>query len=277
MRTPALRLAGLLAIASVLLAACGGGGSGEQNCELDQCGTFEGRRWIAMKASSAPASAPWLVILHGSGVALSTMEMQWQARQFAERYGYVVVLPHAIGASWDTERDPLVILRLLDELQVEYGAPRAVFLAGWSNGSMLSQIMACRHADRISGVISHAGQLPVQEATTCVPARPVGVALMHGSHDNVVPITGGIYGLMSLEQNFNHWWGQLHCSGPDSVSASDYIDTGNLAQTTRVSGCDAPLQSTVITGGGHQPQWDANLLHPYMADFFNLSMQARGE
>lgn len=261
----------------LLLSACSGEGEGNGYCLLNECGQFEKHAYAAMKAESAPAEAPWLVLLHGSNVSLDTMERQWQARAFAQRYGFVLVLPHAVGSDWDFQGDDEVIARLVQALQVDYGRPRAVFVGGWSNGSVMAQIVACKQAGMVSGVVSHAGQITRSAAEICMPSRPVAVALLHGTNDSVVPMQGGVFDLLSLDATLAHWSARLGCASEQLTRSDAGIHVGLDAQTFSPVACTAPLQATVIDSAGHVPSWDSGIFHAYLADFFQRAMLARGE
>lgn len=276
---------GLPLLMAMFLTGCDGGGGApvgqesvsDGSCVLADCGRFEKHDYTAFKPENAADSAPWLILLHGASTSSEYTLVQWSALQFATANGYVLVIPRSISAFWNLDADAEFLPRLIDHLQSRYGAPRSVFVAGWSSGSVQSQVLACRHPEVISGVISLAGELYANDAPECVPSRPVGVALIHGTSDSVVPIGGSSFGTLSLDEAYAHWRDRNGCTGGNATGPSVSLEHNLVSHTTTAEDCLAPVQSTVTTNGEHQTAFDAAVLHPFMLDFFERTMVARGE
>lgn len=261
----------------LLASACGGGGgSGEPlapaNCDYTQCASLSGHSYVVYEPAALPANAPMLLLLHGANTGLSYTESMWQGRAFADRYGYRLVIPQGKGDVWNYGSDVQFVADLIDTVQRERGTSAAVFIAGWSNGSALSQIFACDHAGKIAGVVSLAG--PLLSSHACQPTRPVAVALMAGSNDSVVPVSTGAFGSMGMSEAFAVWERLMACSGPREIVSDNTLMPGSRSTTTRAGACAAPVQQTLMDGAGHAPNWVHAVLHERLQDFF-LRAQAR--
>lgn len=266
---PLIPARGMRLLALVLvLAGCGGGGGSPVplRCDWSYCGTLEQHSYVVHEPDGLAANAPLLILLHGASVSLEDTEAMWQGKAFADRYGYRLLIPQGQANVWNYGSDVGFIADLIDTVQRERGAASAVFVAGWSNGAILSQVLACDQASRITAVVSLAGPLPFAHA--CSPARPVGVALIAGTADTVIPISGGVFGLRGEDEAFQLWQNLAQCSGATSQTAPFALERNGLSVTTSATGCRAPVQKTVMQGAGHRPGWDTGVLHPLLQDFF---------
>jgi polyhydroxybutyrate depolymerase len=257
-------------VLAFLLVSCGGGGDSTFSpalCSYTYCGTLDQHSYVVYEPKGLAANAPMLILLHGASVPLDATESMWEGRAFADRYAYRLVIPQGQGNIWNYTDDVTFIAHLIDTVQSDRGASRAVFVAGWSNGAMLSQILACDHAERITAVVSLAG--PLQKGRACAPSRPIGVALMGGSADTLIPLSGGVLNLLSQQDAFTLWSGLAHCSGKPVDSAPIALEQGRPSVTTTASSCQAPVQETVMQDAVHKPVWDSAVLHPFLQDFFS--------
>jgi len=272
---------------SVLLTACGGhgdppppvySGNGPSSTPVpdctgySECALFENHAYSLYVPTGAADDAPWLILLHGSQIARDDTENNWRGKAFADRYGYRLAIPEGINDVWNYTTDPALIVRFIAKLRAEHGTPRGVFLVGWSNGSQLSQRLACDAADSLTGVVSYAGEL--HSSHPCHPARPIGVELMHNRGDSVVPIAGGSFGAMPITANYALWKGLNGCAVADTVIDGIKLEPPSLASTTRAQACGAPVEMTINNGGDHRAGWDHAVLHPMLADFFARSLAA---
>lgn len=258
-------------LTALLLAGCGGDGGGSSTvvpstCDYTVCGVLSGQSYVVYEPVTLPANAPLLVLLHGANVGLDSTEAMWHGRAFADRFGYRLVIPQGKGNVWNYGDDIGFLADLIDAVQRDRGPSAGVFVAGWSNGSELSQLFVCDHADYVTAVISLAG--PLLRGRTCTPSRPVAVALMAGGNDSVVPIAGGAMGTMGLAEAFTAWQGMMGCDGTTQSSTDSSLMSGTRSTTTVAMGCRAPVQQTLMDIATHAPGWNQTALHGYMQDFF---------
>lgn len=176
----------------MLLASCGGGGSsggggGNGSCTYTRCATLAGYPYVVYQPAGYDGSQPMLLLLHGAGVGREQTEAMWHARALADSDQLLLVIPSA--GVWNYNADVQFVADLIDQVRVDFGAGEHVFVAGWSNGSQLSQLVACEQSQAVTGVISFAGQMFANRP--CNPSADVAVSLLHHSGDTVVRIGGG--------------------------------------------------------------------------------------
>jgi polyhydroxybutyrate depolymerase len=141
---------------------------------------------------------PLLVMLHADGGSPFAMLMASGADYLAARERLIVLLPPARvipshGGRWDAVVPPREKISDSPDIAFLSGMLRwvgrklpvdsqRVFVAGFSMGAVLADRMACQAADQVTGVAIDAGS---SWSSTCDPARPVSVILLHGTSDNV--------------------------------------------------------------------------------------------
>ena len=213
-----------------------------------------------------PANAPIRVLLHGANVDLKNTESMWQGRRFADRYGYRLVIPHGKGNVWNYSDDIGFVADLIDTVPRDRGPSSGVFVVGWSNGSGLSQLLACSYADHVTGIISLAG--PLIRGRNGKPSRAIGIALMRGGNDAVVPVTGGAFGTMGQAEAFAAWLAMMGCDGSTQSVLDTTLMSGSRSIITIAGARRAPVQQTLMASAAHAPGWNPDALHVFMQDFF---------
>lgn len=77
----------------------------------------------------------------------------------------------------------------IDEQLARFGLPASkLALAGFSQGTMMSLYAAPRYKNRIAGILGYSGALIGAEELNAPDAHKIPVHLIHGEHDDVVPI-----------------------------------------------------------------------------------------
>ena len=158
------------------------------------------RRARVYVPSSAPATAPLLVSLHGLGASLRQVEVQQRWSTLAYQQELVVVWGVGHRGSWNAgpccgaAAGVVDDLAYLDRLLQITGAlqgidRRTVHLAGYSNGAMLAYRYACGRPGRIAGVLAVAGT----HTAPCTPTRATAILSVHGAQDPTVPLAGTTY------------------------------------------------------------------------------------
>jgi polyhydroxybutyrate depolymerase len=153
-------------------------------------------------------TAPLLVALHGALASGVQFENTTGFDGLATSNGFLVAYPDGIGSgadgsvdrTWNAQGccgparaagvDDVAFLRaLVADVEAAHGVDRSrVFLAGHSNGAMMSLRLACEAADIFAAAGVQSGALV---SSPCKPAKPVSLLQIHGTDDNVVPIDGG--------------------------------------------------------------------------------------
>ncbi|MBV8949774.1 MAG: hypothetical protein JOZ99_02785 [Actinobacteria bacterium] len=164
--------------------------------------------WVAPRPAGVAGPAPLLLVLHGGGgrgpgmAAMSALDRRGPAA------GFVTVFPDGVGRVWNDARDAPALGRrrnvddvtflraLLDTLSADESArPDRVYLAGMSNGALMSEHLARQGLLPVAGValVSGPGTQTSRRAAPR-PVRPASVVVFSGTHDPLVPYAGGPIG-----------------------------------------------------------------------------------
>lgn len=220
------------------------------------------------------AATPLVIDLHGYiegaqiHVATSAMEAKGSAA------GFVTITPQGTGALAYWNAGPTLEgpddVGFIEDLIDEAGSSLCidltrVYVTGFSNGAMMSSLVACELSDRVAAIAPVAGLLMPNE---CSPARPMPIVAFHGTADPLVAFEaeGAPPGADTLpfdeetQRNFEAVnfqptvqafaeWGALEgCAEPPTeqqVSPSVRLQS--------YSRCDdgSTVQLYIVDGGGH--------------------------
>lgn len=197
--------------------------------------------------------------------------------ELSDEEGFVVAYPDAYRRNWNDGRSDLkaasvaedvddvaFLRRVIDESSSALAAgPASVYVAGISNGAMMSGRVACEMSDVVDGVAMVAGSLGAEQAQSCTPERAVSVVDIAGTEDPLVPWDGGevtVLGrkrgsVVGVEQTIRFWSEANGCVPPpveEAVEDSDRSDASTVT-TAVYSGCaDGTAVALVeVCGGGH--------------------------
>jgi len=140
-----------------------------------------------------------------------------------------------------------------------------VFAAGFSNGAMLTERLACETGDKIfAAYASCAGAVMVtpglEEGSKACDASfgnsSVSYLHLHGMADAVVPWLGNsTYKMPDITKNFKGWLSRLECQGDSSVTIPS-----EAYSVTRNTKCrDGHVAELVATKEGPHMWWEPNL------------------
>ena len=163
-------------------------------------------------ATEAGDLVPAIVMLHGAGGSGTYLESVSGMSGVAKKNGFVVAYPDGTstgedigGLAWNAGRccgrpfrasinDVGFISAVIDELVTNHAVdPARIYLAGFSNGGMLSYRFACdvgvaSAGSPIAGIAVVGGAFNV---LSCAAPEPVSVLVIHGTADPTVPYAGG--------------------------------------------------------------------------------------
>jgi polyhydroxybutyrate depolymerase len=139
-------------------------------------------------------------------------------------------------------------------------------IIGHSNGGAMALRLACERADQVARVAVLAPAF-FGDSSACRPSRPVGVLIVHGERDRVVPYAGGplkrIHPQANATQSIGaqaiaaHFAAINGCTG-STVSAPEDFDTAadrdgdpREAAHTHYEGCKAPVELYSLANVGH--------------------------
>lgn len=224
-------------------------------------------RLYTPSGAAAGTAMPLVVVLHGGGGSSREVIYATRARfnELAERDGFLVLYPDAIGRLWDTgsgqisdnlnlRRDDDGFIRAaIEAVARQHSVDRSrIFLTGVSRGGMESYALGCAHPDLIRAIASVAMPLPETSVTACARGSALGFLLIHGTADPYVPYGGGPINLgrrdrdrvISAPRTYQTFLHRNGCSGDEAAQ------TGDVA-VHAAQGCVAPTDFARVDGGGH--------------------------
>lgn len=221
-------------------------------------------RSYVIYAPKIKLSKPALVlVLHGFKGDGASFERRTNRTfdRLADREGFVVVYPDALGGQWNaghpweaaTNDDVGFLSALIETLVAEFAVdPKRIYVAGFSNGASMSYRLACERQDRIAAVAPVAGGLAMRLMPNCAAAahRPIPLITMHGTADPISPFDDG-----ELEGNLAYWVRRNGCAMPATISRLPDTDPGDgtrtRVETYRPCKDQADVVLYAIEGGGH--------------------------
>lgn len=215
--------------------------------------------------SSAPIPRPLVLAFHGYGGGMWDLGYVGGLSDLAETEGFVVAYPQGIGEgpTWDLAggSDIPFVLALIDQLVASQCVdPARVFATGFSMGGGMTNLLACRVADRIAAVAPVAANHGDTWGDPCEPSRPVPIVAFHGTQDEALPYGGGDSPfpgrpVTPVEDWMADWAAANGCaSGPVLASVADDVDSLTW------QGCAAATTLYRVIGGGHA--WPGGLNDP---------------
>ncbi len=237
------------------------------------------RQYLLYSPRDAPrldGLRPLLLILHGGGGTHRGMVRVTRERfhALADQDGFYLVYPNAVERIWDfgegivserlsTRVDDLGFFReLLRRVKAEYPIdPQRVFATGISRGGQASYFLACKLPGLIRAIAPVTMPLPGFLEDDCRQGPPVGVAILNGTADPLVPYQGGQIRVLrqergtvlSTDRTVELWRLRNGC-GPESESLQlpDKTSDGTTVRKTTWSRCSgAPVVLYRIEEGGH--------------------------
>lgn len=161
------------------------------------------RTYLLLDAHRGAGPAPLVIVLHGGGGSPESMMPRWTAK--ARAAGFVVAAPKGIGrkekaGTWNAVGccgeaatrgvdDIAFVAAVIDDVSRRRAVdPGRIYVAGFSNGGMLTHRVAIALGDRIAAAAVVSGAMFGNES----PARaPVAMLIIHGEKDPAVPFAGG--------------------------------------------------------------------------------------
>ena len=234
------------------------------------------RRAVVMPARER--TAPTVIVLHGA-VTTANLTASWSGfAEAAASHGFAAAFPQGVFTVWNDGRkdgiaktDDVGFLRALVGRLVERGIadPRRIYLAGISNGGMMTLRMLCEHPELFAGAGTVVASMPSLIGATCRLNKPMPVVMFNGTADPVVPYRGGQVGLTgsygevwSAERTaaFLAWGNGCARHVERALGSSD----GAALRVTRLdwSACRSgqPVVLYRVEGGGHQVFGSTNIV-----------------
>lgn len=232
---------------------------GTSEIKITSSGVERSARLVVPAGYDSTKKTPLIMVFHGYTETAEQIEKISQMTPAAAKQGVLVVYPTGISTSWNAgsccgsgsssnRPDVKFVGDLLDSLQQQLCIDeKRVYAAGFSNGGMLSNRLACELSDRIAAIGPVAGPLAIDP---CEPKRPMPVIAFHGTSDFIVPYNGGgLSGAKSAPATFDFWAKNANCTdAPAKVYENG--DSSCVQHTQCAAG--AIVELCTVQSGGHQ-------------------------
>lgn len=222
--------------------------------------------------ANVSGEVPLVLALHGGGGNSSTMVSVSHWVETADAEGFIVAFPEGVGrmanrATWNAggccayamthgSEDITFISNLIDHLSAQYPVdPDRVYMAGLSNGGMLTNRAGALLGDKLAAIGTVVGAMFEDQP---VPQAPLPVIAINAVHDDVVPYGGGLSPVSMVAR------AQSAPFLPAVESAARWADWNGCSETpiqsqagtvitTRYQGCEdgADVVFVTLEDGGH--------------------------
>ncbi len=155
------------------------------------------RTYLRYVPPGVPPTQPLPVVIdiHGLGSNMTQQQAVTQFEALAALQHFVVLTPDGIKSQWNTinvtpNADVTFLMSMLDEVESGVCVDTArVYSTGYSDGGLMSSVLACQESDRITAVGLVSG---ITHGPACKPGRPVPIIVFWGKQDLVLPFYGGL-------------------------------------------------------------------------------------
>lgn len=147
---------------------------------------------------------PVLFVLHGGNVGTPENTMNGiDFRDLADQDKFILIYPAGVDKNWNDGRptdanlqgvdDVNFFRELIAKLVSKYSVDtNAIFATGISNGGFMSSRLGCELSDKIAAIAVVAATMEENTVyANCAPANNVSAIYIHGTADQIVPISGG--------------------------------------------------------------------------------------
>ncbi len=261
---------------AVLLSGCGSSGDSSSDNSTGNPGggvpvgtqvTLGARSYILALPKEYQSGRQYKLLLafHGSGG--TSTGMQQLAGFEALSNDYIVAYPQSEQVEWNEGCECNIAHRLgaddlgfVDKVIADIATrhsliPGEIYAAGFSQGALFTQNLACNRSEVFKAVAVVAAPMSTQLAASCAPAQPVSIMMLMGVLDNVLPYHGlqhTNFGLISAEAAIS-LFARLNKSLALPIRKT--LLNGQV-QVTAYSNGKQKAELYAITSGGHQ--WDFN-------------------
>jgi polyhydroxybutyrate depolymerase len=254
-----------LAVALVLSIGAAAAAQGERDITLQ---TADGPRHAVVYAPG-PGPHPTVIVLHGALGTAAEAARDTGFVEAARARGFTAVFADGLHRQWRDGRaggpsggpDDVAFLRALVGRLIADGTARGgrMYIAGISNGGMMSFTMACKAGDLFAGVGTVIANMPA--GLDRCDLKPEPLVMINGVADPMVPYAGGQVGLrggrgevLGAERTAT-MFARVNGCGPARTEPLPHRELSDRTSVERISwtGCarGAPVTLYRVQGGGH--------------------------
>lgn len=220
--------------------------------------------------------APLVIVLHGAFSTSAEMEKHTGFSELADREGFVVAYPDGIGilgllqhwnaghccgkAASDQIDDVAFVAEVIGDLQGRLHIDSSrVYMAGFSNGAMLTHRFAAEKPELIAAAAPLAGAIGSDGSAGAAgwqmptPRSSVPVIMFHGQRDTRVPYGGDAEAegvdFSSAAASSRFWWSNNECGHHQRVAHPTY--SGVTVDTWTNCEQNAEVQLLTLHEWGH--------------------------
>ena len=177
-----------LALLSLALMACGDGPTVVREVDtlvrtVDVQGSSRSY-WLYVSASAAASpSTPLLLVFHGATQTASGAALMSWLYPLADAEGLIVADPQATGDYWNTPNslprywdvpDVPFVDEVINDIDREFGVDRSrLYVAGFSNGTIFTEGLACTRGDRFAAVAMVGASMSLEISQNCPSSQPI--------------------------------------------------------------------------------------------------------
>jgi polyhydroxybutyrate depolymerase len=235
---------------------------------------------------------PLVVVIHGAFDTAEGMEKISRFSQLADREGFMVLYPNGMGllgflqhwnaghccgkAAGDNLDDVGFVAATIEDVCSRFKVDRdRIYMAGFSNGGMLTYRFAAERGDLLAAAAPMAASIggkpseDLPEWRIPEPVRPIPLIVFHGLSDDDVPYEGGASRhrggtrtYRSVEESVQFWVARNGCS-PQTVS-KELNGGGVLLKLWMDCKDDADVALYLIRAWGHV--WPGNYFTAALAE-----------
>lgn len=144
---------------------------------------------------------PLVLVFHGLGSSADEAETYTQFGPKADKEGFILAVPNGTAGlgemkGWNTgflnlgtkdADDVKFTTDILDQVEKDlYVDQHCVYVAGFSNGAMMSYVLGAKLSDRIAAIGVVSGSIGLQDQRVPAPESPVSAIIFHGNADQMV-------------------------------------------------------------------------------------------
>lgn len=231
------------------------------------------RTFVLVAPTRPPPAGGWplLLVFHGTGATGAQMRALAGLDGLGTGGVALVAYPDAAVGNWAegcgcnradalAVNDTGFVRALVDTVGRWYPVDGArIVAAGFSQGGLFVQRLACEMADLVHGVASVAAPISAPLAARCRPARPVTILLVHGTLDDAYPYGGrpqGTRTVLGARQTAALWQHLNACQAAGrGRSLPDTAADGTTVLEEWWGACRDGTTVTLVTVDGGRHAW----------------------
>ncbi len=190
------------------------------------CAIINEREVMTYAPTSQNQYAGIAIFLHGAPGSPEKVSNIFGAKMIAEKFNLVSIAPKGNGwlYEWNSTNDNSVdtrdvdhLLAVIDDVQSKYTfSDSKVYIFGYSAGGFMAYKLACQIPDRLTAMISLAGQYR-GDFDHCATSSPMAIHHLHSETDLDVPYNGRSNGNIASVTQTIEFWQQKNACGTEKT------------------------------------------------------------